>query len=73
MKYLPHRPIEDDFAVVRAGEKKNRQREKKKDKEGTQKKSTKETHKAYRGIEKLFSRQIVFKTTAETVVKNTVL
>jgi hypothetical protein len=30
MKYLPHRPIKDDFAVVTARQKENRQREKKK-------------------------------------------
>ena len=54
MKYLPHRPIENNFAVVGAREEKNCQREKKKDKEGSQEKFSKETHKAF---QKLWKRQ----------------
>ena len=53
MKYLPHRPIENDFAVVCARQKKNCQREEKKKEKDAQKKSAKGTHKLLYGVQKI--------------------
>ncbi|MBR1843447.1 MAG: hypothetical protein IJ793_01025 [Opitutales bacterium] len=50
MKQLPHRPIENDFAVVRARQKKNRQREEEKEEKDAQEKFSEEMHKVLKKI-----------------------
>jgi hypothetical protein len=53
VKYLSHRPVENNFAVVRAREKKNCQREKEKEEKDAQEKFAKETHKLLHGVQKI--------------------
>jgi hypothetical protein len=52
-KHLPHRSIKDDFAVVGAGKKKNRQGEKEKEEKDAQEKFSKETHKLPYNVQKI--------------------